>query len=406
MPRRPAGKGAGSRGRRGRFEPIHVGDVTIFVRERPDGRYAIEARSPRGRQGFTRSDAAGMVKLVAKITAQAEAHVPVTLETAINAYLDELRSRGRRESTVGDASARLMPLTRLVDDVQELKPEIIRRRMAGEGREDSRAVKLREDKKPLPAPSVSYRRGFVARARDFARFCIGRGWLSRDPTAGIAVEGVANRGKQALTPAEARALAALLLDDSRPRATALLCALWLGLRHGEVIKARVRALDLAGDPPTWYVERATTKTARGVRTLTLPPVLAARLGPLVDKQAFDAFVFRVGEDDEEDDREAKADDREPAAQHSKTWLRKALAKACRDAKVTHVCLQGLRDTHAQLARTHGAAVDAVSVALGHEEQSTTVRSYIGEAREEAARAAEVVRLHAPGGRTTRSVRDQ
>jgi len=341
-----------------------------------------------------------VVKLVATITAQAEAHVPIKVATAVDEYLDGLRAKGRREGTITDAHARLMPLSRLIDHVQELKPEVIRRRITGEGREDSRALKLRKDKKDLPTPTVATRRGHLARLRDFARFCIGRGWLARDPTAGVIVEGKAAHGKVALTPAEARALAALLLADSRPRATALLCALWLGLRHSEIIKARVRALDLAGDPPTWTVERATTKTDTGCRTLVLPPVLAARLGPLVDQQAFDALIFRADEDDDDQDAE-KADATEAekdAAPHSKTWLRKALTKACRDAKVTRVTVHGLRDTHAQLARAHGAAVDAVSVALGHAEQSTTIRSYVGEGHEDAATAAEVVRLHAPGNR--------
>lgn len=384
MPRN-GGRRTGRRGGAGaeRRGPLCVGDVKIYGPYRHRCGFQVIIRGPAGESGRTFVTEEEALRGILDLVAAAKAAEPVTIDHAVDAYLDALRAKGRRDGTILDADYRLRPLARFVDTVQELKPEHVRRRMAGEGRSDHAALRRRAAGKEPREPSVAYLRGLLSRLRDFCRFCIGEGWLGRDPTAKIVVEGVANRGKIALTPAEARALAGVLLADSGPSSTALLCALWLGLRHAEIIKARVRALDLDGEPATWHVERETTKTPRGVRTLELPPLLAARLGALINDRPFDAIVFAP----EDEDVEVR----------STTWLRKALTTSCKRAEVTRVTVHGLRDTWAQLARSHGAAVDAVFRALGHEEQTTTIRSYIGEAGEEAARAADVVRLHAPAG---------
>ena len=192
----------------------------------------------------------------------------------------------------------------------------------------------------------------------------------RDPTQGLRVEGKSPAGKGALTKAEARRFEAALLDGDADAALGLLLCLRLGLRNMEVRLARVRAIDLEGDPPTWYVERRTTKTDKGVRTLALPPVVAARLARRVAGRAFAEPIFPASRGCE---------------YHGRDWLEAAAHRFCATAGVPYGYPQGLRDTHAQLAAMHGAAVDAVSLALGHEDETTTIRSYVTEAVVESSR---------------------
>lgn len=393
-PRPPASRRTGRD--RPRFDPLHVGDVTIYIRQRDDGAFAVESRSPRGRAGYTRGSIADVFRLVDQLKAEALASAPVTLDDAIDAYLLDLSARGRRASTCGEAEARLRPLTQLVTMVQELRRDHVERRLLGAGRGDPTARRLREKGKELPQPSVATRVGTIARIRDACRYWIARGWLRRDPTEGMTVEGERSEGKVALTPAEAAALAAWLLarDPDDDAALALLLCLWLGLRSGEVRLARVRAVDLSADPPTWHVERSTTKTRRGVRTLALPPLLAARLKARVHERTFDELLF-PGPRRRRD---------EAPGPHDRSWLVNALRRWCPAAGVTLVTPHGLRDTWAQLATTHGAPIDAVSRALGHEDQATTVRAYVSEAVVEATRAATVAQRRRRGG--GQSVDDQ
>lgn len=390
MVRRPARARARARSGRGRHEPIRVGDVTIYVSDRSDGTYAVEARSPGGRQGFTAKDSPALVQLVARLVREAEARVPVTMEAAVTAYIDHLRAKGRRPGTLSEAGYRLRPLERLVDYVQDFRRTHVEQRLAGGGRRDSAAKARREAGEDLDPPSVATSKGTLARIRDACGYWRERGWLRRDPTEGMVVDGSTPAGKEALTRAEAERLADYLLGRDDDAALGLLLCLWLGLREGEVRLAQVRALYLDGDPPIWQVRRDTTKTDRGVRTLPLPALLAARLVRRIHERPFAAPVFP---------RSRKPVDDRP---HVGGWLRQAAEHACGQAGVPYACPQALRDTHAQLALVHGAAVDAVSVGLGHEDQATTVKSYISEAVVEAARAASVTQLRAPGRRRGKS----
>ena len=251
----------------------------------------------------------------------------------------------------------------------------------GEGASLSEALPRDVSDRLDALPSPASQRGVLCQIRAVCRWALREGLALRDPTKGLRVEGRNPAGKETLTKAEARRFEAVLLEGDSDAALGLLLCLRLGLRNMEVRLARVRAVDLEGKPATWYVERRSTKTDRGVRTLALPPVVAARLARRIDGRAFSDALF-------------------PGIRgcvyHSKDWLKTAARRFCKAAGVPYVCPQGLRDTHAQLAALHGASIDAVSMALGHEDETTTIRSYVTEAVVERARADNVTRMFEPG----------
>ena len=60
----------------------------------------------------------------------------------------------------------------------------------------------------------------------------------------------------------------------------------------------------------------------------------------------------------------------------RTWLREAVKRVCKEAKVPRVCPHGLRGTHATLAREAGATGHLVAKQLGHGSVRVTEEHYI------------------------------
>ena len=349
-----------------------MGEVAVFGPYRHRRGFSIEIRGPGGRRATTFKTEQEALHAVLAAVAEAKSAMPVLIDDAIDAYVENLRERGRRESTIGEAGFRLRPLRWLVDHVQDLKPEHVRRRLAGEGRQDQR---------PHAKLSVATQRGTLMRIRDACRYWIERGWLARDPTNGITVKGKVGRGKATLTPREARLLDDMLVGDSREAATAVMLALRLGLRSGEIRKLRVKALDLEADPPTLHVERETTKSDHGVRTLPLHAPLPARLAKLTHGRELGDLVFAG--------RKGKP--------RGSDWARAATERYCERAGVTVVTAHGLRGTHRRLALDGGAAVEAAALALGHGSTVVGERHYAPGA-ERGAAAGKVQRLFRGAGR--------
>ena len=347
-----------------------MGAVSVFGPYRHQRGYSIEVRGPGGRRATVYKTEREALHAILDAVAEAKAAVPVLIDDAIDAYVEQLRERGRRESTIGEAEYRLRPLGRIVANVGDLKPDHVRRRLAGEGR---------LDKRPHAELSVATKRGTLARIRDACRFWIERGWLARDPTAKIEVKGKVGRGKPTLTPREARLLDDVLVDDSSEAATAVMLALRLGLRSGEIRRLRVKALDLEGDPPTLHVARETTKSDHGVRTLPLHAPLPARMAKLTHGRELGDLVFAG--------RKGKP--------RGSDWVRAATVRYCQRAGVTVVTAHGLRGTHRRLALDGGAAVEAAALALGHGSTTVGERHYAPGA-ERGAAAGKVQRLF--GGR--------
>lgn len=301
------------------------------------------------------------------ILAGYEAPEPVTMTAAIDSYLDHLRATGREESTVGDAGYRLRPLAaqcpELLEDVRTSHVE-------------ARLAEL---------PSHASRVGVLTRARAAWRWWVEQQWASTNPCEAIRLEGRKEAGKTTLTRREARVLAERLWAEAEAGgevALALLVVLYTGLRRGEVLRLQVRDLDLDVEPPVVCVERR-AKTAAGYRDVELTPDLARLLRRRVDGWPLSAWLWPASS----------------ATGHREgTWLRKALTARCRAAGVQEVCPQGLRATHGRLSREAGATARVIADSLGHESETTTVRSYIGTEADGRERQRKALRVIDGGGK--------
>lgn len=281
-----------------------------------------------------------------------------TLAEAIEAYLGHLTGRGlRSDTTLREARYRLARLSdQGVEFVADIKPRHI-------------AAAMPE------RLAVSTRRGLLVRLRDFCRWCVAQGWLSRDPTAGMAVKGSAARGKQHLTRTEARHLDEVLRGDPSESATFVLLLLWTGLRSSEARRLRVRDLDLDSEPPVVQVRHGKTEAA--VRSQAIPSDLAGRLRLQVAGRDLADPVW-------------PAEGREGV--RSRSWVLEAVHEACTRAGVTDVCAHGLRGTWQDLARESGVHPSIIAEAMGHASARTGRDHYQTPGLEETVRTRRALRV--------------
>jgi len=120
----------------------------------------------------------------------------------------------------------------------------------------------------------------LAQAKTFFRWMKARGWL-KHPEAldGIEVLGRRKRGKPQLTEDESKRFLECALGLGRAGdvgAVAAVTALVLGMRASEIAERIVRDLDAGGTK----LRITSAKTAAGVRTMKVPPVLQALLKAL------------------------------------------------------------------------------------------------------------------------------
>jgi integrase len=127
-------------------------------------------------------------------------------------------------------------------------------------------------------------------------------------------------------------------------------ALLLGMRASEIVSRVVRDLDDEGRL-LWI---PTSKTEAGKRTLHVPEVLRPYLQRLTEGQAPEALIF---------------------GEHWRDWVRKAVRRICKAAKVPEVTAHGMRGLHSTLAMEAGVTGAVVAASLGHEHVSTTITSY-------------------------------
>ena len=193
-----------------------------------------------------------------------------------------------------------------------------------------------------------------------------QGYAPHNPWEDIEPIGRVSSGKPQLRPTEARRFAAFAEQEAAAGsglALAALCCLSLGLRASEALGITARDVDAeCGD---LYVNG--TKTAAARRRLKVPAHLAVLLG------------------------------RAAAARHpldrlcvsTRQSLHKTVVAMCARIGVPRVCVHGLRGTHASLAVSGGASVEAVARVLGHTSTKMTLGHYITEEAATAARVAAV-----------------
>ncbi len=217
--------------------------------------------------------------------------------------------------------------------------------------------------KPLQAATHRF---YVSIAQFLWRWAQKQGLVQDNPWAEVEPVGRIAAGKPQLRPAEARRFAAVAEAEAAAGsglALTALCCLSLGLRASEGLGLTARDIDTE----TGEVYVSGTKTAAARRRLKLPANLAGLLG-----------------------RAAAA---RPPMERLCTATRQSLhdkvIALCARAGVPRVCVHGLRGTHASLAVSGGASVEAVARVLGHTSTKMTLGHYVTEEAATAARVAAV-----------------
>ncbi len=189
-------------------------------------------------------------------------------------------------------------------------------------------------------------RNELGQSRTFLDWCVSRGWLRRNPLVHVKPQGKRSRGKQQLRIDETRCLVDRALTHARqpdaemsgPRArwrrdaaVAVLVAVYLGLRAGEIVQMRRRDVD-DGGRLLWIPD---AKTEAGRRTIQVPAVLRA----LLRQRAQDTG--------------SRPDGR--LFPHDRSWVLQNVKRLClcRLAGVPEVTAHGLRGLHATLATRVG-----------------------------------------------------
>lgn len=216
-------------------------------------------------------------------------------------------------------------------------------------------------------------------ARGFFKWAQRRGVVSDNPFAAVELVGRANCGKQQLRISEARTFSETALvvfqETGQPLALGALLALWLGLRSGEILGARVRDVDDAAR--VLWVERGKTKNAR--RHLVVPEPLRPVLIEIArGRPAGAPLLASAGE-----------------LPYSRSAFGRAVLRICKRAGVPGVCVHALRGTHATLAMDAGATSLHVAAALGHTSFAITAKHYVAPGTAEEAQARQVATTLVP-----------
>lgn len=305
----------------------------------------------------------------AERAAQAAAGGVMTVRQAIEGYCMHMRTAGARERSIVESRSQMARFFGgLIDrPIGDVTP--------------SRAATLYEELRTLPGPrgkvlAVRTHHECLARAKALFAWCVEQKLAKQSPLAHIKPVGMASRGKTQLRIDEAKILVGLCVSRAREGddgALAVLLALLLGLRAGEIVSRAVRDLDDGGrilcvdDVGDWK-----TKTRASRRSVEVPAVLQPLLRERVHGKSATGLLFEA-----------------PLAggRRSPKWVLVSAHRLCRDAGVPLVCAHALRGQHATIAVRAGVSPHLVAGTLGHESSQMTLSAYALPGSEQAATAA-------------------
>jgi integrase len=288
--------------------------------------------------------------------AELEEEMPrgLTMERAFREYEEYLRhERGCKESTIERTMRRLRawhdPDT-LCDDVT---PSMLDRVY----------------KKRVARLAVDSHRNELKEVKSFWH------WMGRPIVDDIKPVGRRRRGKPKLRMSETRTLfdkAFELAGKGDDGALAVLAAILLGVRSGEIVDRRVRDVDVTDDGVLFWIDEGKTDSA------------ARPLAGLLARQA-------AGKNNGDWLFPARKGHRDVG------WLRDNVYRLCRLAGVPKVSPQGLRGTHATLTAEAGETSEVIAKALGHAGDTVTKQHYIKPGSAEQARVERMLKV-VGGGR--------
>lgn len=209
-----------------------------------------------------------------------------------------------------------------------------------------------------PTAAASHRLQLRSAKRLF-RWAMRKGLIASNPFADVEPVGRVNVGKRQLRLDEARAFtdtALRMWTETRDElALAAACALFMGLRAGEILGRSVRDLDAGGS--LLVIESGKTKNA--ARSPKVPAVLRPYLLDLARGRPAEALLFGgVG-----------------GKRRLNPALHRKVGKICVAAGVPVVCTHALRGCNATFALEAGATSEAVARSLGHGSFEITKRHY-------------------------------
>jgi integrase len=244
-----------------------------------------------------------------------------------------------------------------------------------------RVIKLKDGKtKEGMLLSPDSRMDILSTVKTFFAWCVGRAFVSANPIDGIKDDGNRNHGGIGQTVLRAKELRALFghartkAEAGDERALGVLLALGLGMRSGEIVRCQVRDIDDARGIIEIPIESAKTKAS--ARLVAIPAILL----PLIDAR----LRGRGGE------KYLLGDGERP---HDRGWVTDTVKAMCTELRFPKVeSAHGLRGAHNDLARQAGSTGEDVVRQLGHENESTTRRSYTSRMGREAISAGQQNRV--------------
>lgn len=216
------------------------------------------------------------------------------------------------------------------------------------------ALCVRKSDRTKKVLSVDTQRNVLAEAKTFLTWCVGKGWLPKNPLLLVEGKGRRQHGKMQLRINEARRwleMARMTADEGHVGAVAAMLALLMGFRATEITHRVVRDVDDDGRL-LWIPD---SKTKAGRRTQEVPEVLQPYLLQLAAGRGPAELLFGA---------------------HWRDWPKAWVKRICKAAKVPIVTAHGMRGLHSTIAMDRGMSAHAVAGALGHESSTTTIRSYI------------------------------
>lgn len=180
-------------------------------------------------------------------------------------------------------------------------------------------------------------------AQRWGRWMAKQGWTESDPFAGVEPRGRIERRKPQLRRDDRRKLYAACIAEGGPEAGAVLMALVMGMRAGEI--GAITEADMDEGGALVVVRRG--KTRHSERELWVPESIR----PTVLAKA-------------------------KAGRRSRYWVHYHCTRMCEVAGVPKTSPHGLRGTQSTTAIESGVAIESVARALGHGSTGVTEQHYV------------------------------
>lgn len=288
----------------------------------------------------------------------------VTVNAAIDQYLEWMRVHGRADDTIVTTRRALEGM---------LEPYLQRplRSIASQGEDLYAAAQVDR--------AADTHQVWLGRARKFAGWCVRQRWLKTNPFSEIEPAGrrIVGADKERLRIDEWRKLEAWCYEHTDDLGAVLTLAYGLfAARASELVGCDVRDVDDQGRL-LWI---GGTKTAAARRSVEVPEEFRPVLLRLCEGRPSEAPLFATD-----------------GKRWSRFTARLHVLRVTAAAGVPEISPQGMRRMHSSIARGRGATAHLVARQLGHEHTGVTERSYIDRETTQTAQAGAVLRV-LQGGR--------